>query len=189
MTLAGAIEILLMLWVPSEILLGIFRRANPGQDQISDRGSGALLWSVLVFAVLIAVAVRGVSWGRLPLPPAFLEGLAALFLVGGIGVRWWAITTLGPAFTTNVAVRPEHRVITSGPYRWVRHPAYSGMLFAFLGCGWYLGSWLSLGLLLLPISAAILYRVKVEEDALVAALGEEYEAYRRRTRTFLPGSF
>lgn len=186
MSLRTGIEILMFLWVSSEILLGVSRRATPGKDHISDRGSGRILWFVIVGSVVFALVLRTLAWGRIPFSPTLLDGLALLFLLGGIGLRWWAILSLGHSFTTNVAVRPEQNVISTGPYKWIRHPAYAGMLAAFLGCGSYFGSWLSLGVLLLPISAAILYRVRVEEAALIRGLGEEYEAYRKRTKTLLP---
>lgn len=186
MSLRMVVEILMFLWVSSEILLGLSRRANPDQDQITDRGSGRLLWLTIAGSVSFAVVARGLAWGRLPVPQTLLHSLALLFLLGGIGLRWWAIVSLGHWFTTNVAVRPEQEVISTGPYRWIRHPAYSGLLAAFLGCGWYFGSWLSIGVLLLPITAAVFYRVSVEEAALIRGLGEVYQEYRKRTKALLP---
>jgi len=58
-----------------------------------------------------------------------------------------------------------------------------------LGCGWYFESWLSLVVLVLPITGAILYRIRVEEEALIGGLGREYEEYRQRTRALLPRIF
>jgi protein-S-isoprenylcysteine O-methyltransferase len=77
-------------------------------------------------------------------------------------------------------------VIDSGPYRFVRHPSYTGALIAFVGFGLCLGNWLSLLLITLPISAAFLWRIRVEERALLEALGDNYRAYMERTKRLLP---
>jgi protein-S-isoprenylcysteine O-methyltransferase Ste14 len=114
----------------------------------------------------------------------YLVGLA-LFLVGII-LRWYAIIVLGKFFTVDVAIAKEHRVVDSGPYRWVRHPSYTGALLAFLGIGFCLGNWLSILCLMIPIAAAFLWRIRIEERALLEALGQDYRAYMRRTKRLLP---
>lgn len=187
--MSSFIDVLIILWVSSEVLLAFARRANPGQTRISDRGTERLLWAIIVAAVGVSVALRNISWGRFPITTALLQALAFLFLVAGIAVRWWAILALGHSFTTNVAVAPEQKVVTSGPYRWIRHPAYAGMLLAFLGCGWHLGSWLSLATLVLPVLGAVLYRVSVEEAVLLEGLGDEYREYQQATKALIPRIF
>lgn len=187
--MSNVVDILILLWVSSEVLLGITRRADPNLARVYDRGSGRLLWTIIVIAVAVAVVLRGISWGRLPIPTPVLGSLALLFLLAGIGLRWWAILALGPLFTTNVAVAPEQKVLSSGPYRWIRHPAYAGILLAFLGCGWHFGSWLSTAALVLPVLGAILYRMRVEETALLKVLGAEYRGYQLRTKALIPRIF
>jgi protein-S-isoprenylcysteine O-methyltransferase len=71
-------------------------------------------------------------------------------------------------------------------YRYVRHPAYTGMLMAFLGLGASFANWLSLVALMLPITLAGVNRVAKEEQALHAALGPAYADYCARTRRFIP---
>ena len=71
-------------------------------------------------------------------------GMAAAKFVVGIAIRWYAIVYLGRFFTVNVAIAADHRLIDSGPYRFVRHPSYIGALMAFLGLGLTLGNWVSL---------------------------------------------
>lgn len=77
-------------------------------------------------------------------------------------------------------------MIESGPYRLVRHPSYTGALLAFLGFGFSLGNWLALLVIIVPIFVAFAYRIKVEERALVDALGDRYVSYARRTKRLLP---
>lgn len=76
-------------------------------------------------------------------------------------------------------------MIDTGPYRFIRHPSYTGALLAFVGFGCCLGNWMSI-LCVLPILGAFLWRMRVEERALIDALGEDYRAYMRRTKRLIP---
>jgi protein-S-isoprenylcysteine O-methyltransferase len=71
----------------------------------------------------------------------------------------------------------------------MRHPAYTGLLLRYLGFGLALANWLSLALIFLPMLCTTLYRIRVEEEALVAHFGEEYAAYARETKRLVPGVY
>jgi protein-S-isoprenylcysteine O-methyltransferase Ste14 len=79
-----------------------------------------------------------------------------------------------------VATHPDQEVVTAGPYRLIRHPSYTGLLIAFLGVGIFLNNWLSLSFLLVPITVAVLYRIRKEEEVLLVSLGESYGITVRR---------
>jgi protein-S-isoprenylcysteine O-methyltransferase len=185
----AVLEAAIPFWVASEILLGIVRRARGAGDRSTDRGSSFLLWGSILGGVVLSVGVRASGLGGSAAGVPGLHSAALALLVIGLALRWWAILTLGRLFTMTLAVREGHEVVTDGPYRWVRHPAYAGMLVCFAGCGLWMGSWLSLAALLVPIGAAVLRRIRVEEAALVQALGEPYERYRRSTSLLIPGLF
>ena len=74
-------------------------------------------------------------------------------------------------------------------YRFVRHPAYTGSLLSFLGLGLAFNNWLSLGLIFIPVLAAFLYRIKVEEKVLRGAFGRDYESYSAETARLIPWIF
>jgi protein-S-isoprenylcysteine O-methyltransferase len=93
---------------------------------------------------------------------------------------------LGRFFTVQVAVHQDHQVVRAGPYRRLRHPAYSGALIAFLGLGVLTGSALSLAIILAGTGAAFLYRIEVEERALRSRLGADYAEYARATNRLIP---
>jgi protein-S-isoprenylcysteine O-methyltransferase Ste14 len=116
-----------------------------------------------------------------------LRLLALVLMAGGLTIRWSAILTLGRFFTVDVAIQPQQPVIQTGPYRFVRHPSYAGLLFSFVGLGVYFGSWLSLVVLLVPITAAVVNRILKEEAALLVALGAPYAEYCARTKRLIPG--
>ena len=177
---------IIVLCVASEIALAIARRSrSPGSDSL-DRSSLRALWLVISLAVTAAILLAGRPWGGFGSRAPAWENTGLAVILAGLALRWWAILTLGRAFTVDVAVASDQRVIEHGPYRLVRHPSYTGILLSFLGLGVVLRHWTSLLALLVPITAALLYRIGVEERALRAGLGEAYASYMRRTRRLLP---
>jgi protein-S-isoprenylcysteine O-methyltransferase len=169
----------------SEIGLAIARRSkSPATSR--DRYSLILLWVVILISVGSAVsAARGYPAATLPLRPLFYFVGLAVF-VGGIILRWYSIVCLGRFFTVDVSIAKQHHLIDSGPYRFIRHPSYTGALLGFVGFGLCLGNWLSILLVTLPILGAFLWRIRIEERALVEALGDDYLAYIGRTNRLIP---
>jgi protein-S-isoprenylcysteine O-methyltransferase Ste14 len=109
-----------------------------------------------------------------------------VLMLGGIAFRFYAMSVLGKYFTYQVAVQTGQTVIDTGPYRYLRHPSYTGALVTLVGLGLALGNWASLLVLLACMGAAYYYRISVEESALVAALGEPYKLYMQRTWRLVP---
>jgi len=107
-------------------------------------------------------------------------------MLAAIAFRFYAMSVLGKFFTYQVAIHPGQTVVDTGPYRYLRHPSYTGALITLAGLGLALGNWASLLALLGCMGAAYYYRISVEESALVAALGEPYKQYMRRTWRLVP---
>ncbi len=93
---------------------------------------------------------------------------------------------LGRFYTVEVTIAPGHRLIDSGPYRYIRHPAYAGALLAFFGLGMAMGNAASVIAVLLPLAIALRYRIHVEETVLRETLGARYLTYMRRTKKLIP---
>lgn len=168
----------------SEIILAMTRRSrtvNPSQDRHSLR----ILWVVIVIAVFGSIfAADAFRFASLPYRQLSVAGV--ILFAAGIIFRWYAILRLGRFFTVDVSISPEHRIIDTGPYRFIRHPSYTGALLAFVGYGLCLRNWVSLLVLLVPIILAFSWRIRVEERALVQALGEGYVRYSARTKRLIP---
>jgi protein-S-isoprenylcysteine O-methyltransferase Ste14 len=117
------------------------------------------------------------------------SSIAGLILFAmGLALRWWTIRTLGEYFTARVRLEEEHEIIDVGPYKYlkIRHPAYLGTLLTAFGIPLVLHSFVGVlvfGLVFIPV---YVYRVRVEEAALVRKLGEPYEQFVRRTYSLLP---
>ena len=122
------------LLLASEIALALAKRSKI-PDGGKDRLTLPLLWTVIFGSIFAGMFLRAaLPQGRLPHGQVFyLIGLV-LFVLGLI-VRWVAIIHLGRFFTVNVAIAHDHQLITTGPYRYVRHPSYTGTLLIFLGFG------------------------------------------------------
>jgi protein-S-isoprenylcysteine O-methyltransferase Ste14 len=119
----------------------------------------------------------------------WLRIAAIALLVAGLAIRWAAIFTLGRSFSTNVAIHATQTVHKTGLFRWVRHPSYAGMLLIFTAIGLSQHNWVSLAIMLVFPTAALLYRIHVEEMALTEAFGEDYLEYSRVTRRLVPGIY
>jgi len=107
----------------------------------------------------------------------------------GVALRSWAVRTLGRYFLPVVAVRADQQVVRHGPYRLIRHPTYSGALLTLLGLGLTLTNWAALITLLGCALAGLTYRVRIEEQALLQALGQPYREYMTQTTRYVPFLF
>lgn len=152
-----------------------------------DRGSHLVLLVAVGLGIAAGfVLVNGFPAGTLGWEQAFQFWTGIAVMLSGFGFRWYAIRALGRFFTRDVATRPGQYVVETGPYRWIRHPSYSGTLAMLLGTGLAMTNWASLLAILLGALVGHAYRVRVEEQVLCRDLGEAYREYVRRTRRFIP---
>lgn len=159
----------------------------PGAEQSSSRSDRTLL-AIAPGALLILLGM--------PLEYHFLTGTlprgqvmqwAGLgIILFGLALRIWVRVALKKAYQGNLQVLPGQQVITTGPYRWVRHPGYSAFLLQALGLGIGFSSLAGLlGVVLL--FAALRYRIRIEEQMMVQAFGESYMGYAKHTTRLIPG--
>jgi protein-S-isoprenylcysteine O-methyltransferase len=166
----------------SELFLG--RLGLDARSVVSDRGSSLAV--VLTFAAGTGVAFGAGELGWAAIAGAWPRWLGLAAMAAGLALRVYSIVWLGPMFTRFVQILPGHELVMTGPYRFVRHPSYSGLLLFYAGMGLALGSWLSLAALAGLPALGIAYRIRVEERALLSAFGEEYRAYMLRVRGLVP---
>jgi protein-S-isoprenylcysteine O-methyltransferase Ste14 len=119
-----------------------------------------------------------------PAVAAFAAGMA--ILLGGLVLRGWSIRTLGDYFTGTVMVSSDQPVITSGPYRALRHPSYTGVLLACAGAGLASANWVGLAAMVLLPLPLFLWRIRAEERALLATLGDRYRGYAAHHKRLVP---
>jgi protein-S-isoprenylcysteine O-methyltransferase len=162
-------------------------RLSEGSPNALDRGTAAqILWTVYLSQALALTELcwrRRVSleWGPLALA-------AALLMVSGLLLRTWAVRTLGQFFTMNIEVASGQSVVSSGPYRFVRHPSYTGAWITYVSSCIFLRSWIAAVVAAVALSVAFLRRVSHEESGLRASV-PGYAAYCERRGRFLPRWF
>lgn len=178
-----AMQVLLYGWAAAEVILQSRTRLQGG------RGGSDWTFYLVVGSIVAAFAsssrlatVHAAQLGG-GFPPVVI-GLA--LLAAGILFRLWAMATLGRLFTFRVAIQAEHHVVRRGPYRFVRHPSYSGVLLACIGIGIAYANPLSLAALALLPLVGIVVRIYVEERTLTSALGDEYRRYAKSTARLIP---
>jgi protein-S-isoprenylcysteine O-methyltransferase Ste14 len=180
-----ALQLTLAGWAVLELGLRVRERIGGRGSAARDRGTRALVAVTLGIAVAVAVVTASRSTGPQIAGPYRAAGLIVMWL--GLGIRVWAIATLGRAFRTTVEVDSGQTVVSSGPYRWVRHPSYSGLLLIVTGCGLAAGNWLALAVCAVLPLPALLRRIQVEEAELTGVLGDRYRAYQAQTKRLIPG--
>ena len=192
----GALVVILLFAVQSEIRFGA--RARTIRAGASDRNSTLVLSLSGVVPLLgFALAMKANSpvmssvipnWFRY----AVLPGLPATGWLGvvlgacGLALRLWALLTLRERYTRTLLVQEQQSIERNGPYRFIRHPGYLGSLLCLNGVALASGNLITLLASLAVTSAAYGYRIRVEDQMLIAALGPSYAEYRSQVRALLP---
>ena len=180
-------DVVLLVFAVGELAIRVSTIRNRSSRGTTEWGS--LVVVVAGFGVGIAggilIAVQ-VSWAAIPAWRfgLFIAGIALMVL--GIVLRAWSVIVLGRNFTVYVQVRDEQPVVDTGPYRLLRHPSYTGLLLACLGIGLALGNWLALVVVVAVPTIAILVRIRVEEQALLAGIGEPYRRFMATRKRLIP---
>lgn len=139
-------------------------------------GGAAALYEAPVLFPLAAIR---------PGAAAFAAGL--VILVAGIALRCWSFKAMGGRyFSFSIAARPGQPVVTSGPYRLLRHPGHAGLLLICTGYGLMAANWASAAVLTTLPLIILAWRIRAEERILLAAAGERYSSYAADRRRLIP---
>lgn len=158
-------------------------RTAPAHDR---RTAAQIVWSVYVTQFIGIIEAVYFQY-----PESFrwdvITSLGLVGIVAGLGLRVWAVLTLGRFFTWFITVYDDHQVIRAGPFRFIRHPAYFGALILFVSTLVFLHAWVGVVLSLVFQLMAYLRRIKYEEALMIEKLGDPYVAYTREVNTMVPG--
>jgi protein-S-isoprenylcysteine O-methyltransferase Ste14 len=174
------------------VISGYFRRKAEREGGQMRTSEGRKLVVVLrLLGLLVILPLLGylinpvwVSWAQFELPDA-VRWAAALIAIAAIPVFYWIFASIGVNISPTQATRQNHKLVTHGPYRWVRHPLYSvgfvvAVALTLLTALWWLAAGMILPLLIL------LWRTSKEEAWLIETFGDEYRDYMKRTGRFFP---
>jgi protein-S-isoprenylcysteine O-methyltransferase Ste14 len=168
-------------------------RAARSHDKITHDAEGVPIYISLRLCGLLALTVgaayliapQTVAWGRLSLVD-WVRWCGGLLGVAGVVLMFWVMSHLGTNITDTVVTRRDHQLVTTGPYRYVRHPFYSTFAIGAVAVTLLTANWLLLLLAAIALTLLII-RTDKEEAMLIAHFGDEYRDYMSRTGRFLPG--
>jgi protein-S-isoprenylcysteine O-methyltransferase Ste14 len=176
-------------------LYGLFElfmsnRKQP-RRQISESGDKGSIWLLTISITIgywLSFIVAATKTGRIYHWNTFFLIGSALVLSGLI-IRVSSILKLKKQFTYTVTKIENHELIESGIYKFIRHPGYLGQLIIFLGTSVCLSNWLSVLLMIIPVSLGYLNRINVEEKFMAKQLGQKYLDYQKRTKKLIPAIY
>ncbi len=177
------------LLVLSFVLDSLLAKRYAGGSSERDRGTWKLLFVTLGANLTLLFVLSAFDIGRSQTAAEWLGPFGVSAAALGMVVRYSAIFTLGDRFTWRVVVQDSHRLARNGIFAWVRHPGYAGGLLGVVGLILAFGSWMVGLVFCLSYLPLMLYRIKVEEHALLDHFGHDYADYQQRTRRLIPGVY
>ena len=182
---------------PTQLIIGIWliwfvfwRFAARGAKADEQQESIGSRLSYLMPMMVVIVLMMWQPWpGWLGLD--LIDGGWTVYWIGValllFGLLWavWARHTLGSNWSGRISVKSGHELVRSGPYRWVRHPVYTGGLLGLLGSALASGK-VSAFLGLLLAICALVYKLRIEERWMLTQFGDRYREYRRASWALLP---
>lgn len=174
------------LWLSAEIKLALRAKQSFPEIKSKENFSEWMLRSVFALAFVFAFIFKGLLW--FPIPAEYIIKQWTGITLFGIGLllRYIAIRNLDVFFSTSLQIYQGHPIIESGPYKYIRHPSYCGILIAFLGIGIAMGDYLALASLMACAFFGLSLRMAIEERFMLQQIGDSYANYQKRTRKLLP---
>ena len=179
-------QIAFVIYIIAEIFIfGFTSRPNRNnlEKRKGDRGSCLIIVSGSIAIILFNLACRKNDWFIIP-KLAFWIGV--IFIIAGIVLRLYSVLTLGKYFTVTVQVNSNQKIIQTGPYKYIRHPAYSGSILSLIGIGLAFRSIIGIIGTLIIIEVIYGYRIKIEEKILENNLKTSYKEYKQHTKRIIP---
>lgn len=164
-------------------MLELAKRRQTLPGSVRERVTLALF--LLAGAVMFAGGLAEFLWRQRSLEPVTFA-LGWTCALGAFALRRRAIAALGRFWSLHVEIREQHQFVRTGPYRWLRHPAYLSMILELLGGGLILNAFCALAAAGLIFAPTLAWRLKLEEAAMVEKFGAAYREYQRTTPALLP---
>lgn len=162
---------------------GTIPRKNEGRIAMLLRALLALPLVLSFFAYMINP--RWMAWSTVALP-VWVRWVGAGLGIACLPLLWWLFSSIGSNISETVLTKKEHKLVTTGPFRWIRHPLYSVSMVLFLSYGMIASNWWMITITAIGLVMIVLLVIPREEAELVAKFGEEYEQYQESVRMLVP---
>ena len=187
--LADGFYAVAVVWAVYEGVTRMLQRVRAGHRTLISLSDATVFAAGGGIAASVVVSIElgrhaGVNW---PGGRAWPVVVGIVLIAAGLAMRLWSVVALGRFFQYQIEIQTGHRVVTTGPYRYVRHPSYTGMALVTLGFAFGSGDVLSLPAVLILTGVGLAVRIRAEEKQLVAALGTEYEDFAAHHKRLIPG--
>lgn len=186
--------VLFVVFVPQCVVsLMCIRSARAASSLFRHREEGIAL-SVLLGAFYLAyccgilaylIEPRGMAWGSAAGLPAWSRWIGVGPLVMGVILIIWGLGALRTNFAFSVSPQEGSKLVTTGPYRWMRHPLYTAFLIEAAGISVVMASWF-VGLMAALVWGLLVYRTRIEEEKLIERYGNQYRLYMESAGRFFP---
>ena len=168
-----------------EVFMNLRQRGKSIVTISNDKGSLWLLYTLITIGYALSFLIGATKIGRMNHWDAFFS-VGVVLTVMGLMIRIQSMLTLKQYFIYSVSQVENHELIETGLYKTIRHPGYLGQLMIFAGISTSLSNWLSILLMMIPITIGYIYRIKVEERFMIEQMGENYLNYQKRTKRIIP---
>lgn len=158
---------------------------NVGSADTGRKKEIADIWTAMVYGLGQALVILTALWIGLPwegFVPWHIAGAA--FFIAGVSLRIWAIRALGAHYSHLVSLGDNHRIVDTGPYHFLRHPAYAGMIIIHAGVVLWFFNMATLAMFLFALIPGIVGRILIEEKALMRVDG--YDAFAKARARLIP---
>lgn len=170
-----------LLWIGEFV---IFRNRGVGQGDSLEKRTFFTIFTVLIATIIAAMVLQELQ----PFATLALIGqlVGIILLATGVFLRFWGIIHLKSQFTRYVTVREGDEIVSTGPYRKLRHPLYTGLLLITLGMALFFGSLIAAIIGGIAIVWALLQRINYEERLLIEKFGPDYEQWMKKRARLIP---
>lgn len=179
------------LWGISEYLIITRKRVEQGK-QVKDKNSKLQILLIIItlpFGITFGILDSHFKILLFPFNVMIWRLIGLFLLVIGIVIRWVSINTLKKYFSSNITIQKDHKLITNGIYKYIRHPSYLGANLSFLGFGFVFANFISFTLIFVVNFVVSVNRISFEEKILENNFGKDYENYKKNTKKLIPGLF
>ena len=162
---------------------GVIKRIEEGWPILVLR----IVFALPLFAVLLLNVFypRFVTWSKIDLP-LVLRIIGLVIAISCVPLIWWVFHSIGNFVSETILTKDNHQLVTSGPYRRVRHPLYASTLLLLFSISLVFGDWIIFAYTLAGVIAFRLLVIPAEEERLLDSFGEDYECYQSRTGALFP---
>jgi protein-S-isoprenylcysteine O-methyltransferase Ste14 len=168
-----------------EVFMNLRQRSKSKVATSGDKSSLWWLYGLITVGYALSFSIGATKIGRIYYWGTFFAIGMTLVVIGFV-IRIYSILTLNQYFTYSVAKVENHKIIETGLYKFIRHPGYLGQLIIFIGISTSISNWLSILVMMIPVTLGYLHRIKVEERFMIEQMGENYLNYQKRTKRLIP---